>query len=117
MQRHHLLADAERAIVRTAILSLLDQGCQIAVNDGAAVVLKRSGNAEAVIEAALETETGEALLIVFAKNAPKGERCGWLHFVYGNDGWDVLSDYTTNLEPALAPVTTVANEWEKKLAA
>lgn len=29
----------------------------------------------------------------------KGEKqVGWVYFVYGNDGWDVISDYTTNLE-------------------
>lgn len=29
---------------------------------------------------------------------------GWVRFVYGNDGADVISDYTTNLEPELKPV-------------
>jgi hypothetical protein len=23
---------------------------------------------------------------------------GWVNFVFGNDGWDVISDYTTNLD-------------------
>ena len=23
---------------------------------------------------------------------------GWVYFVFGNDGWDVVSDYTTNLD-------------------
>lgn len=27
-----------------------------------------------------------------------GKRVGWVYLVYGNDGWDVISDYTTNLE-------------------
>ena len=26
---------------------------------------------------------------------------GWVYCVFGNDGWDVISDYTTNLEPLL----------------
>lgn len=29
---------------------------------------------------------------------------GWVRFVYGNDGYDLISDYTTNLEAVLAPV-------------
>lgn len=29
---------------------------------------------------------------------------GWVYLVYGNDGWDTISDYTTNLEGALGPV-------------
>lgn len=29
---------------------------------------------------------------------------GWVYLVYGNDGWDTISDFTTNLEEVLAPV-------------
>jgi len=31
---------------------------------------------------------------------------------YGNDGWDVISDYTTNLEDTLAPL----NKWCQELS-
>lgn len=34
---------------------------------------------------------------------------GWVRFVYGNDGWDVMSDYTTNLESVLAPINAYAD--------
>lgn len=34
---------------------------------------------------------------------------GWVRFVYGNDGYDVVSDYTTNLESVLAPVNAYAD--------
>lgn len=37
---------------------------------------------------------------------------GWVRFVYGNDGWDVISDYTTNLEDVLKPVA----DWAEKLS-
>lgn len=32
----------------------------------------------------------------------RGQYAGWAWFVYGNDGWDALSDYTVNLESVLA---------------
>lgn len=32
---------------------------------------------------------------------------GWVQFVYGNDGYDVISNYTTNLEQVLKPI----NDW------
>lgn len=35
---------------------------------------------------------------------------GWVRFVYGNDGWDVISDYTTNLEGVLAPINAYAEQ-------
>lgn len=38
-----------------------------------------------------------------------GKRAGWVYFVYGNDGYDVISDYTTNLENVLAPINAYAD--------
>lgn len=37
---------------------------------------------------------------------------GWIRFVYGNSGWDVISDYTTNLETALTSVIEYADSLE-----
>lgn len=42
-------------------------------------------------------------------DAGKGTAEGWIRFIYGNDGWDVISDYTTNLESILAPVNAYAD--------
>lgn len=44
---------------------------------------------------------------VFLDNHKRAD--GWVRFVYGNDGWDVVSDYTTNLESVLAPVNAYAD--------
>lgn len=41
-----------------------------------------------------------------------GIAVGWVYFVYGNDGWDVINDYTTNLEDALTPVNAFCKELE-----
>ena len=38
---------------------------------------------------------------------------GWVYLVYGNDGYDVIADYTTNLEPLLKPVNEYADKQEK----
>jgi hypothetical protein len=37
---------------------------------------------------------------------------GWVRFIYGNDGWDVINDYTTNLEPVIAGVNALAEKME-----
>lgn len=37
---------------------------------------------------------------------------GWVRFVYGNSGFDVISDYTTNLESVLAPINQYAETLE-----
>lgn len=36
---------------------------------------------------------------------------GWIRLVFGNDGWDLISDYSTNLETFLEPVNAVADFW------
>lgn len=34
---------------------------------------------------------------------------GWVHFIYGNDGYDVISDYTMSLDNVLEPVHKYAD--------
>lgn len=36
---------------------------------------------------------------------------GWIHLVFGNSGWDLISDYSTNLESFLKPVNDLASFW------
>lgn len=36
---------------------------------------------------------------------------GWLRLVLGNDGYDIVSDYSTNLETFLKPVNELADWW------
>lgn len=39
---------------------------------------------------------------------------GWVYLVYGNDGWDVLSDYTVNLEKFIgdkSPVQKIVDKY------
>ena len=36
---------------------------------------------------------------------------GWVYCVYGNDGWDVISDYTTNLEPLMTEAFKISNHY------
>ena len=43
------------------------------------------------------------------KQATLVEKNGWVRFVYGNDGWDVICDYTMNLDDLLEPVCEYAN--------
>lgn len=47
--------------------------------------------------------------LLFSKD---GKSCGWVRFVFGNDGYDVISDYTINLEDFLKGANALANELE-----
>ena len=35
---------------------------------------------------------------------------GWVCFVLGNDGWDVINEYTVSMESLLAPVLKLADQ-------
>jgi hypothetical protein len=52
----------------------------------------------------------DAMINVY--NSPGAEEpFGWVRLVFGNDGWDLVSDYSVNLEAFLAPVQVVADFW------
>jgi hypothetical protein len=61
-------------------------------------------SANFVLDAMFQTDD-EFLEVSDAAQNPRG----WVRFVYGNDGYDVISDYTVNLESALAPVNAYAD--------
>lgn len=42
-------------------------------------------------------------------NDAQGESMGWVRLVFGNDGWDLISDYSARLESFLRPVLDVSN--------
>ncbi|EPN2857542.1 hypothetical protein ACTWP0_003996 [Citrobacter freundii] len=39
------------------------------------------------------------------------ERAGYVHFVYGNEGWNVISDNSLSLEPALEAATALSESY------
>lgn len=41
---------------------------------------------------------------------------GWVRVVLGNDGWDVLADYTTNLEPLLSGASALSDKYCSQLS-
>ena len=96
----------EQRIASALVSSLLGRGYSLAVaqggeDEGLATRAKRR-------ILSLLGECDEDYLFVYAP-APSPIRPGWVHRVYGNDhGETVIADYTTNLEPEIAPVSAFA---------
>lgn len=105
----------ERRIARQCMKDLLDAGFLITVFDGEDFPLRKSNNAKDILDAMFSVD--EDVLYVHKRpdvaDAPM-ERVGWVQFIYGNDGWDVIADYTTNLESALKPTFALAEKIEKE---
>jgi len=96
----------EREIITRLVGDALKAGYTLGVNDGEETTLRQCSDAAVVLNAMFTTD--EDLLLVYLN----GEQFGWVKLVYGNDGWDVISDYTINLEHIMAGANAVAKEYE-----
>lgn len=86
----------ERVILRAFIRQALLAGKSISVHNGEAIVLKESTSLKAILGAMFSTD--EDWLYI---HTPGTRTSGWVHCVYGNSGWDVISDYTESVEPLM----------------
>lgn len=96
----------EQTIALTAVQSLLDAGFSLGVYDGEETVIEFSRDPRAIQAALFNTD--EDYLYVYAPGrvSSKDNRPdSWVRFVYGNDGWDVICDYHTDLEPYIGEGT------------
>jgi hypothetical protein len=86
----------EREICTAVVDALLAAGFSISVDNG--------DNSDREYEIANSTDKDAILKAMFLTDDEhlyverNGKRFGWVYFVYGNDGYDVLSDNTINLE-------------------
>ena len=92
----------ERQIVRSLVKELLSHShngtfeFELAVMDGEEQH-PRTTNADKVYAAIMETDE-DYLFVYKMGETDDGETFGWVRLTYGNDGWDVMSDWTTNLD-------------------
>lgn len=89
----------EQTIALAVAIALLDAGFLLGVQDGEELTLKHSRDIKAVQKALFTTDEDYLFVYVDADqddplNVEQDERPDyWVKFVYGNDGWDVISDY------------------------
>lgn len=114
--------EVERKIARAFIRSALKAGYSISVFDCEEFTLRRSTDEKAILGAMFTTDDDRLYVhIRGSKIDSEWERdphkitsyFGWVWFVYGNSGWDVISDYTTNLEPLMADANKVSDRYCK----
>lgn len=96
----------ETRIAKRVIKDCLAADYAISVYDGEAVCLEQSTDKDAIFKAMGSTD--EDWLRVHKRGHQ--EALGWVRFIYGNDGWDVVNDYTTNLEAVMEGANALAEE-------
>jgi hypothetical protein len=97
----------EQKIARYTIRILLRAGFVLSVYDGEEITVSLSSDAAAICNAMSTTD--EDYLFVYKPG--EEVRFGWVRFVYGNDGYDVICDYTTNLDAQMDDVNKYAEKF------
>ena len=81
----------ERRICSALIKQVLADGHALSVFDGEEWTVDNSRDAAVIRYALFTTDSDELVVSDLAK-----KRIGWFSLIYGNDGYDVISDYTAN---------------------
>ena len=93
----------ERQILTAVVEDARKAGFTFTLDNGAGREETEYLTAESIIEAMCASD--EDRLYFMRDN----DIAGWVYFVYGNGGWDVINDYTTNLEAVLTRANKLAD--------
>ncbi len=99
--------DIEKKIITRTLDTLIKAGYEISVFNGEEIVISRSINPEAILDRMFSVDDEQILLY----KPDERKRQGWVQFIYGNDGWDVIADHSGHLDEVLKPVSEYANEF------
>lgn len=94
----------ERRIVRRAVRTVIAAGYSVSVYDGEGYSVKRSRKVSEIMANIGATDTDQLRL-----RDAEGNPAGMILCVYGNDGHDVIADYSASLEEILGPVNVYAD--------
>lgn len=97
--------EVERKIVTSVIKAALAAGYTVSVDNGDNSGGEENADGEFLFELTGGTKLSQILKAMFLtdedylyfRNA-KNESRGWVRFIYGEDGWDVINDYAVSLE-------------------
>ena len=101
--------EIENKIIQKAVEGLVAAGHLVGLHDGEEMVVQPTSDAAAVM-AALHSVDEETLVTTESGGR---KRTGWVKLIHGNSAWDVISDYTTNLEAALKGASDLADHYSK----
>ncbi len=99
----------EKQVAERLVTGLLAVGYYIRVHDGEEwVTLQHTHSKSEIMKSLFSTDEDE--INVYRLDYPTRLYVfiGSVSLVYGNDGWDVITDYSTSLEHILGPVCEFA---------
>ncbi len=103
------LISIEDQIIQATISALLKEGYALSVNDGEETTVDRSRNLDLIFSAMKTTD--EDYLLAYDDDGTL--KSGYVRFIYGNDGADVVNDYTINLDPVMDEIAKMIAIYEE----
>lgn len=104
MTKRTLIQDMEQRIAKMVIQAGIDNGFDMMINDGEDNVTPWTTDPSVLFDAMFSTDED---MIYFRK----GLINHFVYFVYGNEGYDVISDYSVALEEVLKPVNEFTRQY------
>jgi hypothetical protein len=98
----------EKRIYSRIVKDALNAGFNVSVYDGEEYALEHSTSYKAIMDAGFSTD--QDALIIYRDD----KRIGFVSLIYGNSGWDVISDYTASddMEKLLSGADALADQLE-----
>lgn len=112
----------EKQIAFACIDAILAAELRISVFDGEVFTLTKSKDAQAIKDALFTTDDDVLYVwrptgVITEANKRVYTQVGYISFIYGNDGYDVIADHTMGeLEEILKPAFALADSLEEKHA-
>ena len=94
----------EQQIIRRAVIDILGEGYKISVHDGGEYTVNRSIDLNLILNSTQTTDSDA--LVVWDED----QNIGTVTLIYGNDGHDVIADYSNSLEEVLKGASLLADE-------
>lgn len=108
----------EREIITSFVQTALAKGYRLAVSRERGYdvneMLLGSRDRKEIVKAAMAGDEAHIFVQPAEGDLVQGGKIvseGWVYVVLGNDGWDVISDYTTNLEPLMQGANRLSDKY------
>lgn len=100
--------EVERKIAEAVIDEALKQGYRLNVENGGDKfeLPEPTTDRDKILEVMFATDDEH---LFFYKEGKKS--VGWVWFIYGNSGWDVISDHSTNLASIMGPADKISDHY------
>lgn len=109
--------EVERKIADAFLTQALAAGYAINVDNGgdAEELPNPTRDKDLILRTMFATDQDRLNLYMDEETSEETRRhkCGWALFVYANSGWDVISDYTTNLKNVMTKAEELADHYSK----